>query len=152
MRDKEIQFCKGCNQICSFNGENCRIKDDMKEILDKFQENDAYIFGTPTYFGMESGLLKTFMDRTVPLYGKLENKIAGIVTVGDGEFGGQELAAQSIRNFCLIHSMLLINWHVSATAGHGNIAGEISQNSEKFEECRKLGQNIAQFSKKLKRR
>lgn len=143
LRNKNIQLCKGCYDICYFKKIRCPIHDDMEELLVKLLKADGYIFGSPTYFGGVSGLMRIFMDRTVPIFGKLKDKIAGIVSVGDGKFGGQELAAQSIRTFCLNHSMILAEWHVSGTAGK---RGEILNDIDVLEKARKMGQNIARIA------
>ena len=121
----------------------------MEKILDELVRADGYILGTPTYFGGVSGLMRTFMDRTVPLFGKLKYKVVGTISVGDGEFGGQELAAQSIRTFCLNHSMILSQWHVSATAAK---PGEVSEQSDKLTQAREMGQNIVELITRIKKR
>jgi len=148
LRNKNIQLCKGCNDICYFGDKPCPIKDDMGKILDELLRVDGYILGTPTYFGGMSGLMRAFMDRTVPIFGKLKYKVAGIISVGGGEFDGQELAAQSIRVFCLNHSMIQNCWHVSATAAK---PGEVIRQAAKLAEARKLGQNIVRLVEKIKK-
>ena len=64
--DKKINFCKGC-LACQKTGK-CVIKDDMAEILPKMQQADVICFASPVYFYDMCGQLKTFLDRTNPLF------------------------------------------------------------------------------------
>lgn len=67
LADRQIQFCKGC-LVCQ-NTHQCVIHDDMKNILDQMVCADIVVFATPIYFYEMEGQLKTFLDRTNPLYG-----------------------------------------------------------------------------------
>ena len=64
--EKEIGFCKGC-QNCQKTGV-CVIRDDMSSILKKMETVDVLVFATPIYFYEMSGQMKTFLDRTFPIY------------------------------------------------------------------------------------
>ncbi len=83
LRDKEIKHCDGC-VVCEKTGE-CHIKDDMEDILKKLVKADSILIGSPTYFDNITGLLKDFIDRTLPLYSglKLKGKKCGIIATGD---------------------------------------------------------------------
>jgi len=77
LRDKDIKGCDGC-LTCETGGKErkgvCIIQDDMQQIYPKLVEADGLAFGTPVYFEMLSGLLKNFMDRTCPIWPRLERK------------------------------------------------------------------------------
>ena len=63
---KKMDFCCGCmtcNQTLK-----CVISDDVKEILETMQTADVVVFATPIYYYSVSGQLKTFFDRTSPLF------------------------------------------------------------------------------------
>lgn len=66
LRGKSINFCKGC-LACQKTGK-CVINDDMAEILPKMQQADVICFASPVYFYDMCGQLKTFLDRTNPLF------------------------------------------------------------------------------------
>ena len=79
---KDIKGCDGCLS-CEAGGKQrkgiCRIQDDMQQIYPKLVEADALALGTPVYFEMLSGLLKNFIDRTNPIWPRLDLKpIVGI--------------------------------------------------------------------------
>jgi multimeric flavodoxin WrbA len=63
LREKNIQRCQGCVEFCNHQ-KKCRINDDMAEIMDKMIKADAYIFISPNYFQMPTGLFKDFIDRS----------------------------------------------------------------------------------------
>ena len=63
---KKMEFCCGCmtcNQTLK-----CVISDDVKEILEKMQQADVVVFATPIYYYSICGQLKTFFDRSSPLF------------------------------------------------------------------------------------
>lgn len=56
--------------------------------LNDLQDTDAIIIGSPTYFGQMSGKLKTFIDTSASIHGKLAGKaveslqvLAGLLVV-----------------------------------------------------------------------
>jgi len=67
LKDLNIKNCDGCDEYCGTKGK-CRIQDDMQLLYHKLKDADAIILGAPTYFWNVSGPLKTFIDRTDPLY------------------------------------------------------------------------------------
>ncbi|UCH51922.1 MAG: flavodoxin family protein [Chloroflexota bacterium] len=88
LRRKKIKGCNGCLN-CEAGGKAregiCTIQDDMQEIYPRLLEADCLVFGTPVYFEMLSGLLKNFIDRTCPIWPRLEGKLlAGIAVAEEG--------------------------------------------------------------------
>lgn len=67
LKNKNIQFCKGC-LACTKSGIDCVIKDDMTELRKKVHDADVLVFATPIYYYEMSGVMKTFIDRCNPLY------------------------------------------------------------------------------------
>lgn len=63
----KIQHCLGCYVCWTKTPGKCVRKDDMEWILDKFISSHIVILGTPLYHFSMSGLLKNFMERTLPL-------------------------------------------------------------------------------------
>lgn len=66
LRDKTINFCKGCMACQSLK--TCVIKDDSNEIVEKMKNSEVIVFATPIYYYEMSGQLKTLLDRGNPLY------------------------------------------------------------------------------------
>lgn len=67
MAGKEIGFCRGC-LFCQTSG-HCVMHDDAEQIvLEKMLHAQVLGFCTPIYFYEMSGLMKTLLDRSNPLY------------------------------------------------------------------------------------
>jgi multimeric flavodoxin WrbA len=55
--------CFACKKIGGKNYGKCAAKDDLSLILEKIREVNAFILGSPIYFGTVSGEMKSFMER-----------------------------------------------------------------------------------------
>ncbi|AKN33791.1 FMN reductase [Clostridium carboxidivorans P7] len=85
IQDKRIGFCMACDG-CMRNGGTCVLKDDMADILKLYQEADVLVLATPIYFYGISAQMKTFIDRTYPIWQNLGQKeVYYIVSAGLGE-------------------------------------------------------------------
>ncbi|MDD3471831.1 MAG: flavodoxin family protein [Syntrophaceae bacterium] len=86
LREKDIGRCRGCVEYCNHTLE-CRIHDDMQEIMKQMEGADGFIFISPNYFKMPTGLFKDFMDRCSIFYtaGKEEQfskKKTAVIAIG----------------------------------------------------------------------
>jgi multimeric flavodoxin WrbA len=113
LRKSTIKGCDGCLS-CDIGGEarkgTCRINDDMQGIYPKLLEADAWALGTPVYFELLSGLLKNFMDRTCPIWPKLEGKpVVGIAVAEEG-------IGKAIDNLKTYSSLCGMRWVGQVTA------------------------------------
>ena len=104
LADFEIRHCSGCSDFCEETGQCC-IEDGMQSLYPKMKGADVIIIGTPTYYWNVTGLLKSFIDRTNPLYNtkSLKGKMGAAVSVS--EENGQELALSAISSFFELHGM-----------------------------------------------
>lgn len=85
LMEKKIGFCRACDG-CMRNGGICVLNDDMAEILKLFQEADVIVLATPVYFYGISAQMKTFIDRTYPIWQHLGKKeVYYIISAGLGE-------------------------------------------------------------------
>jgi len=63
LKNKNLNFCRGC-LLCMKKGENsCPIKDDAIDLRNELLEADGVIFVTPVYIHSTSALMKNFLDR-----------------------------------------------------------------------------------------
>ena len=113
LRKYRIKRCKGCLK-CEEGGEHrkgeCRIKDDMTDLLPRLRYADALVLGTPVYFDMLSGTLKNFMDRTNPIWPYLKGKpVAGVAVA-------EETLGKAIENLETYASICKMQWVGSVTA------------------------------------
>ena len=84
LSEKKLNFCMACD-ACMRNGGTCIQKDDMGEILKSYQEADVLVLATPVYFYGITAQMKTFIDRTYPIWQHLgEKEVYYIISAGLG--------------------------------------------------------------------
>lgn len=67
LKDKKIAHCNGCFVCWTKTPGICVHHDDMTELLEKIQEADVIVYATPLYVYTVTGMMKDFMDRSIPL-------------------------------------------------------------------------------------
>lgn len=73
LKDKNIKHCSGCFHCWSKTPGKCIYKDDMAELLIKVSKSDIIVYATPLYHFGVTGIMKDFIDRTLPLsYGIID--------------------------------------------------------------------------------
>jgi multimeric flavodoxin WrbA len=84
LRQLDIKRCTGCLK-CEDRSGKCIQTDAMNTLYPKLLAADAIVMSSPVYFEMISGPLKNFIDRTCPVWTKLEGKsLAGLVVAEEG--------------------------------------------------------------------
>src|SRR4030042_352817 len=64
--DLHFRGCKSCFACKKRGGKSygrCAVKDGLTPVLEKVQEADALILGSPLYFGSITGEMKSFIER-----------------------------------------------------------------------------------------
>lgn len=140
LREQDIKGCDGCLS-CEAGGKQregiCRIKDDMQQIYLKLLEADGLAFGTSVYFEMLSGLLKNFMDRTCPIWPKLELKpIVGIAVAEEG-------IGKAVDNLRTYASVCGMRWIGYVTA--------LARTPQRVSKDMDAGRQLEQLARKLVR-
>ena len=72
VRDMKLNGCIACYN-CSRTGK-CFQEDALPEILDKIMKAEVIVLSSPVYFYSITGQMKVFLDRTLPVYEKLNGK------------------------------------------------------------------------------
>ena len=134
LRKKNIQGCNGCMK-CEAGGTErggtCSISDDMQQINSKLLQADALVLGTPVYFSLLSGLLKNFMDRTCPIWPRLESKpIAGIAVAEEG-------IGKAVDNLKTYASLCNMRW-VGGVTALAKQPGRVSKDADVDRKLRRL--------------
>lgn len=123
---------------------------DLKDVttvnIDDLLLYDAFIFGSPTYYGVMAAEMKKLLDDSVKYHGKLSGRIGGAFTSAGGIGGGAETTVLSILEALLIHGMVIVgeagNFH------YGPVA--IGKPDKKvLEACSKYGTKIAELAKRI---
>jgi NAD(P)H-dependent FMN reductase len=95
LRDKNINYCKGC-YVCRKRGK-CAQDDDMLPLLEKIKKADVLVLATPVYFYTMCAQLKTFIDRMFYIYRDVHADIYMLITAADDDMPLLEQTAESIR-------------------------------------------------------
>lgn len=138
--NKPVMGCLGCGK-CLDTKRCIYTNDRVDEFLDKAEEADGFVFGSPIHYAGVSGFIKPFMDRA--FYGKgsiFANKpAAGIVSCRrGGALGGFD----DLNRFFTISNMPVVSskyWNEI----HGNTPEEVKQDLEGLQIMRQLGRNMA---------
>jgi multimeric flavodoxin WrbA/putative sterol carrier protein len=68
LHKKKIRYCTGCYTCWTKTPGICIHKDDMsREILPKYMDCDLCVLATPLYHFTVNALMKTFIERTLPM-------------------------------------------------------------------------------------
>ena len=136
---KPIAGCIGCGK-CLETG-RCFLSDKVNEFLDKVEEADGFVFGTPVHFAATSGALSSFMDRV--FYGRMKmfkNKLGAAVV--SCRRGGATAALDEINKYFGMNNMPIVSsqyWNMV----HGNNSEEVMKDEEGMQTMRTLGNNMA---------
>jgi len=118
--------------------------DDAK--MNDLTESNAIIMGSPTYYGNMSGKMKSFIDRTNGIHGKLVGKVGGAFTSSGDTACGAETTLLSILKAMMIHGMIVQGRHDNKH--YGPTAVE-SPNKQEIESCNELGKRVASLAAAL---
>ena len=123
---------------------DCKSVDKTK--VDDLLAADAIVIGSPTYYGqMAAPIMQLFTD-TVVKHGRLAGKIGAAFSSSANIGGGNETTILGILEAMLIHGMILQG------DPQGDHYGPVSINSPDdrvLSQCKRLGQKIAELTKKL---
>jgi NAD(P)H dehydrogenase (quinone) len=125
---------------------------DLKKVADidpaSMRDYDGVLLGSPCYFGVMAADMKSFLDRSIVLFGKgeLVGKPAGVFASTGGIGGGGELTMISMIAGLMIHGMVVQG---SRKGGHfGPLA--IGEPDERvLGELEQYGAQFAALVKKL---
>jgi len=67
LKDYDIHDCSGCYTCWTKTPGECIYNDDMTMLRKKYREADLVVFASPLYIFNVTGILKTFMDRLLPV-------------------------------------------------------------------------------------
>lgn len=135
---------KGAKQV---KGVEVQVKRLSETSIKDLAEADGIILGSPTYYGLMSARLKTLIDKSVKVHGKLEGKVGAAFTSSGGTASGAETTLLSIVQALLIHGMIVQG---RAHSKHYGAAAAGAPNREALKSCVDLGKRTASLVMRLK--
>ncbi len=135
-----IRGCMAC-PVCAKKEKNrCRFEDSVNRALDRMEEADGVIFGTPVHYAAATGGLTSFMDRFFYGQSGLAYKPAAAVAVA--RRGGNIGAFDQMNRYFPISGMPVVPsqyWNIV----FGAKPEEIAQDEEGMQILRTLARNMA---------
>ena len=130
-------------------------QDDFPQLVPKLSDPNVagIIIGTPVYFGNMTSLCKAFLDRCI-VFRKdnfaLANKVAGVLAVGGGRNGGQELTIRSVQTALMCQEMIIVGdgrptGHFGGTVWNSG-KGEVTDDEFGMATTRNLGRRVAEVA------
>jgi NAD(P)H dehydrogenase (quinone) len=135
---------EGAEQI---SGVKVTAKKVEQTTLKDLLKADGIIIGSPVYYGLMASQIKTLIDKSVKIHGKLEGKVGAAFTSSGGTGTGAETTLLSILQAMLVHGMI-----VQGRSGdkHYGAAAVGSPSKKELEHCKQLGKRVANLAAKLR--
>jgi len=151
MSGATIHGCLSCRECSKKKDHRCAQKNDVgNAYIEKMEQADGILLGTPTYVADVSPEMKALMDRACMVAkangGIFRRKVgAGVVAV---RRAGAVHAFDTLNHFFLISEMIVPGssyWNI----GIGLNVGDVEGDQEGIQTMKTLGQNVAWLLKKL---
>jgi multimeric flavodoxin WrbA len=149
---KTVKPCVACARCKATKDRTCAIKDDdFHPILEKLIGADAFVIGSPVYFGCATSQTTSFLHRAGYISRNndffLRGKVGAPVVVG--RRAGHNFTYAQLLFFFIINDMIVPGssyWNVA----FGREPGEVSGDREGLETIENFARNVADLLKKLK--
>lgn len=148
---KKLRGCIACYKCMDKKDRRCHgPKDDMNELIEKFDNADGVIIGSPTYFSSVTTETKALIDR-VGLVGKAnghiyEHKVGAAVGVAR-RHGATDVFTQINRLYLI--NMMIVPGSVYWNLAMGKDPGDALKDEEGMQTMEMLGKNMAWLLKKI---
>lgn len=145
--NKPVRGCIACFQCQTKQLGRCIFDDDIcNRIIEKINEADALIVGSPVYYGQPNGAIMAVLQRAFFSGAKVQNKPAAAVAVC--RRGGASAAYQTLNIMFEMMNMPIVTsqyWNIA----YGRTPGEVTQDTEGMQTMRTMADNMAWLLKKI---
>lgn len=138
--NQPIRGCAACGGCSGANAGRCSFLDTVNTALEKAEEADGFVFGSPVHYASASGMITSFLDRFFYAGNCFRNKPGAAVV--SCRRGGASAALDQLNKYFTISCMPIVAsqyWNMV----HGNTPGEVKQDLEGMHTMRTLGRNMA---------
>lgn len=139
-----LAVAEGAKQV---KGTEVNVKKANEVSNQDLLDANGIIMGSPTYYGLMSGELKSLFDESVKVHGKLEGKIGAAFTTSGGTASGAETTLLSILHAMLVHGMIVQG---RSHDKHYGVAVVGAPQQKELELCKEHGNRVAMLASKLK--
>lgn len=148
---RPIHGCTACYKCFTNKDRRCAVTDDCaNECIEKMDQADAIIIGSPTYFAAITPEAKALIDRCGMVSranGDMYKRKVGAAVVSVRRAGAIHVF-DTINHFFTIGQMIIVSssyWNI----GIGRNVGDVDGDDEGIKTMRDLGSNMAWLMKKL---
>ena len=145
--NKPVRGCIACGQCQAKQLGHCVFDDDIcNRIVEKLNEADALIVGSPVYYGQPNGAVLAVLQRAFFSGAQVQNKPAAAVAIC--RRGGATAAFQTMNMIFEMKNMPVVTsqyWNIA----YGLAPGEVIQDTEGMQTMRVLADNMAWLLKKI---
>ncbi len=134
---------RGCIACGKCDGRCRAFNDEVNLALEKMEEADALVIGTPVYFASPNGTLISFLDRMFSA-GNGEKAFAGkpAACIAVARRAGTTTSLDVLYKYPMINGMPVVSSNYWPMV-HGSNAMQAPQDEEGMEVVRNLGRNLA---------
>lgn len=142
-----IAPCKGCRACIKLG--KCVINDKVNQLLERIEEFDGYIIGSPVHYASASGIIVPFMDRlffSEFLSNKNAFRLKPASAIVSARRAGTTATLDQLNKYFQINEMPIISgryWNMV----HGSNPEEVKQDLEGMQNMRILAKNMAYYLK-----
>jgi multimeric flavodoxin WrbA len=147
----KIHGCRACSKCAANKDRRCSQKDDVgNALIEKMEEADGILLGSPTYFANITPEISALMDRACYVSranGNFLRRKVGAAVVAVRRAGAIP-AFDALNHFFFFSEMIVPGssyWNV----GVGREIGDVEKDEEGIRIMKTLGQNMAWLLKKL---
>lgn len=146
---KPIRGCTACDACGRNLDKKCIFYDDIvNDGIQKMEEADGIILGSPVHFSAMSGAMKSFLDRAFYVQGRngglFRHKVGCAVAVVRRS---GEIATFDQLNHYLLYSEMIVPSGNYWAAIHGRTPGEVLEDKEGVQTLEVLADNMAWIMK-----
>ena len=139
--NRAVQDCIGCGACRKLNN-RCVFDDDIvNRILEKAEQADGFVFGSPTFYAHSSGRILSVLDRVFYAGSSVFAGKPGAAVVS-ARRAGTTANLDVINKYFMISRMPVVSscyWNMV----HGANAQDVEQDLEGLQTMRALGRNMA---------
>lgn len=128
-------------------GLSVKLKKVDDTAVEELLEAQGIIIGSPTYYGLLTGKLKSFLDESVEHHSKLDGKVGAAFATSGVLGGGNETTVMSILQCMMVHGMVVQGDAVGSHYGAVSLGSPDEKSEQRAAE--RLGRRTAQLVWKL---
>lgn len=140
LEGKTIGFCKGC--LACQKTQECVIKDDASNIVEKVKNADIIVFAAPIYYYEMCGQMKTLLDRLNPLFPSDYSfrEVYLITAAADGNPKAMDAAVEGLNGWIKCYDKARLSGVIRGV-GITNI-GDVQHHRKLINETYEMGKSL----------